>query len=73
MSRTRKRLYDYDFLEDFSTDDIRWIECPLEPHGTDKVKSCEVNRTTGQYYCHNCKDYGSIADLNRKSQNKLLY
>lgn len=72
VSRTRKKLSCCDFIEDFSTDDIRWIVCPAEPNGEDKIGSCEVNYTTGQFYFHNCHRFGTIDELYRLAENKLL-
>lgn len=72
MSKPRKKLSCSDFIEDFSTDDIRWIPCPLEPDGEDVSCSCEVNYTTGQFYCHNCHRFGTIAELYELQQNKFL-
>lgn len=72
MSKLRKKSPCCDFKEDFSTDTIRWIECPLEPYGEDKVCSCEVNYTTSQFYCHNCHRFGTIAELHQLQQNKLF-
>lgn len=72
MSKPRERSPYCDIMEDLCTDDIRWIVCPAEPVGEDKARSCEVNYTTGQFYCHNCKRYGNIAELYQLQQNKLL-
>lgn len=72
VSRPRKKLSCSDFIEDLNTDDVRWIECPLEPNGEDKVRSCEVNYTIGQFYCHNCHRFGTIAELHQLQQNKFL-
>lgn len=62
------RLIEDDFL-----DGIRWIECPFEPEGTDKIRSCEVNLTTGQYHCHNCKQFGYISSLDEDIQELIYY
>lgn len=59
-------------VKDSNTDDIRWIECPLELDGEDKIRSCEVNYTTGQFYCHNCHRFGAISELYQLKQNKYL-
>lgn len=72
MSRPKKKLSCSDFVEDFSTDTIRWIPCPLEPDYEDVSCSCEVNYTTGQFYCHNCHRFGTIAELYELQQNKFL-
>lgn len=45
-----------------------FITCPLEPEGCDKVQSFELNRSTGEYYCHNCHEYGNIRDWNNDEE-----
>ena len=72
MSRNIDKSLYRDMLEDLETDDVCWIECPLEPNGKDKVCSCEVNYTTGQFYCHNCHRFGTTAELHQLQQNKFL-
>lgn len=68
----RERSVYCDIMEDLDTDDIRFVICPLEAEGEDRIGSCEMNYTTGQYYCYNCKRYGRIADLDKLLQDKLL-
>lgn len=53
--------------------DIFFITCPLEPEGYDKVKSFEVDISTGEYYCHNCKESGYINKLNEEIQEIMYY
>ena len=72
MSRTKHKYSYCDIIEDTCTDDIHFVICPLEPEGEDMIGSCEMNYTTGQYYCHNCKRYGPIAEIATLLQNKLL-
>lgn len=55
-----------------ASDNIHWIPCPLEPDGSDKIRSCEVNKTTNEFYCHNCHRFGTIAELYQLQQDKLL-
>lgn len=73
MSRPKKKLPSADFIKDFlNTDDIRLIPCPLEPDYEDVSCSCEVNYTTGQFYCHNCHRSGTIAELYQLQHDKFL-
>lgn len=50
-----------------------FITCPLEPKDYDKVRSFEVDISTGEYYCHNCKVSGDMNKLDEETKEKIYY
>lgn len=44
--------------------------CPLERQGRDKLKSAEFNYSVGEYYCHNCHEFGNVRDWNNNDEEE---